>query len=43
MTRFMMSLDQAVDLVIFAFENGKSGDIFVQKAPAASVEIWQPP
>ena len=39
MTRFMMSLDQAVDLVIFAFENGESGDIFVQKAPAASVEI----
>jgi UDP-N-acetylglucosamine 4,6-dehydratase/5-epimerase len=31
MTRFMMSLDQAVDLVLFAFENGKSGDIFVQK------------
>jgi len=39
MTRFMMSLDQAVDLVMFAFENGESGDIFVQKAPAASVEI----
>ncbi len=38
MTRFMMSLDQAVDLVLFAFENGKSGDIFVQKAPAASVK-----
>ncbi len=38
MTRFMMSLDQAVDLVIFAFENGKSGDIFVQKAPAASIK-----
>jgi UDP-glucose 4-epimerase len=38
MTRFMMSLDQAVDLVIFAFENGASGDIFVQKAPAATVE-----
>jgi UDP-glucose 4-epimerase len=34
----MMSLDQAVDLVIFAFENGASGDIFVQKAPAATVE-----
>lgn len=39
MTRFMMSLDQAVDLVLFAFENGESGDIFVQKAPAASVEL----
>ena len=39
MTRFMMSLDQAVDLVMFDFENGESGDIFVQKAPAASVEI----
>lgn len=39
MTRFMMSLDQAVELVLFAFENGKSGDIFVQKAPAATVEL----
>lgn len=39
MTRFMMSLDQAVDLVLFAFENGRSGDIFVQKAPAATVEL----
>jgi UDP-N-acetylglucosamine 4,6-dehydratase len=39
MTRFMMSLDQAVDLVIFAFENAKSGDVFVQKAPAATVEL----
>jgi UDP-N-acetylglucosamine 4,6-dehydratase/5-epimerase len=39
MTRFMMSLDQAVDLVLFAFENGQSGDIFVQKAPAASIEL----
>ena len=39
MTRFMMSLDDAVDLVLFAFENGKSGDIFVQKAPAATVEL----
>ncbi|MDA7579208.1 polysaccharide biosynthesis protein [Alphaproteobacteria bacterium] len=38
MSRFMMSLDQAVDLVIFAFENGVSGDIFVQKSPAATVE-----
>jgi len=39
MTRFMMSLDDAVDLVLFAFENGKSGDIFVQKALAATVEL----
>lgn len=39
MTRFMMSLDQAVDLVLFAFENGTSGDIFVQKSPAATVEL----
>jgi len=39
MTRFMMSLDDAVDLVLFAFENGKSGDIFVQKAPAATVGL----
>lgn len=39
MTRFMMTLDGAVDLVIFAFKNGRSGDIFVQKAPAATIEI----
>ena len=39
MTRFMMSLDQAVDLVLFAFENGESGDIFVQKAPAATIQM----
>lgn len=39
MTRFMMSLDQAVDLVLFAFENGNSGDIFVQKAPASTIEL----
>lgn len=38
MTRFMMSLDQAVDLVLFAFKNGKSGDLFVQKSPASTVE-----
>ena len=37
MTRFMMSLDDAVNLVLFAFENGKSGEIFVHKAPAASI------
>ncbi|MDP2782156.1 polysaccharide biosynthesis protein [Devosia sp.] len=39
MTRFMMSLDDAVDLVLYAFEHGKNGDIFVQKAPAATVEV----
>ena len=39
MTRFMMCLDQAVDLVLFAFENGESGDIFVQKAPAATIQM----
>jgi len=38
MTRFMMTLDDAVKLVLYAFENGDSGDIFVQKSPAASVE-----
>ena len=37
MTRFMMTLDDAVDLVLFAFNNGKPGDIFVQKAPAATI------
>lgn len=37
MTRFMMSLDDAVDLVLFAFQNGRSGDTFVQKAPAATI------
>ena len=39
MTRFMMSLDQAVELVLFAFKNGTNGDIFVQKAPAATIEL----
>jgi len=39
MTRFMMSLDQAVELVLFAFEYGRNGDIFVQKAPAATIEL----
>ena len=34
-----MSLDQAVELVLFAFENGKSGDIFVQKAPAVTIKL----
>lgn len=38
MTRFMMTLDDAVDLVLYAFEYGNSGDIFVQKAPAATIE-----
>ncbi|WP_294608927.1 polysaccharide biosynthesis protein [uncultured Bacteroides sp.] len=38
MTRFMMSLDEAVDLVLFAFRNANPGDLFVQKAPAATVE-----
>jgi UDP-N-acetylglucosamine 4,6-dehydratase len=38
MTRFMMTLDDAVDLVLYAFEHGKSGEIFVQKAPAATIE-----
>ena len=39
MTRFMMSLDDAVNLVLFAFENAKQGDIFVQKSPAATIEV----
>jgi len=39
MTRFIMSLDEAVDLVKFAFENGESGDILVQKAPACTIEV----
>jgi len=39
MTRFMMTLDDAVDLVLFAFENGQNGDLFVQKAPAATLEV----
>ena len=38
MTRFIMSLDEAVDLVLFAFENGVSGDILVQKAPACTIK-----
>jgi UDP-N-acetylglucosamine 4,6-dehydratase len=38
MTRFMMSLDDAVDLVLYAFEHGNPGEIFVQKAPAATIE-----
>ena len=39
MTRFMMTLDDAVDLVLYAFEHGNNGDIFVQKAPAAKVQV----
>ena len=38
MTRFIMSLEEAVDLVLFAFENGQNGDIFVQKAPACTIQ-----
>ncbi len=38
MTRFMMTLDEAVSLVLFAFENGKNGELFVQKSPAASIK-----
>jgi len=38
MTRFIMSLEEAVDLVLFAFENGNSGDILVQKAPACTIQ-----
>ena len=39
MTRFMMTLDDAVDLVLYAFEHGKNGDLFVQKAPAATLDV----
>ena len=38
MTRYLMSLDDAVDLVLFAFENGVNGDLFVQKAPASTIQ-----
>jgi len=38
MTRFMMSIDDAIDLVVYAFEHGYPGDVFVQKAPAATIE-----
>ena len=39
MTRFMMTLDDAVDLVLFAFKNGVNGDLFVQKSPAATLDV----
>ena len=39
MTRFMMTLDDAVDLVLYAFQNGESGDVFVQKSPSVTIEI----
>ena len=39
MTRFMMTLEEAVDLVVYAFENGRQGDLFVQKAPAATIDV----
>lgn len=39
MTRFMMTLEDAVDLVLFAFQNGNAGDIFVQKSPASTIEV----
>ncbi len=39
MTRFMMTLNDAVDLVVYAFEHGENGDLFVQKAPAATLEV----
>lgn len=39
MTRFIMSLEEAVELVLFAFENAESGDIFVEKAPACTIEV----
>lgn len=39
MTRYMMTLDDAVDLVIYAFEHGHNGDLFVQKAPACTLDV----
>ena len=39
MTRFMMTLDNSVELVLFAFKNANNGDIFVQRTPACSIEI----
>lgn len=40
MTRFLMNLDEAVDLVLFAFENANQGDLFVQKSPASTIEVF---
>ena len=40
MTRFMMSLDDAINLVVFAFNNGNQGDLFVQKSPAQLLKLW---
>jgi len=39
MTRFMMTLEEAVDLVVYAYENGNNGDLFVHKAPACTIQI----
>jgi UDP-glucose 4-epimerase len=39
MTRFLMSLEESVDLVLYAFEHAKPGDIFVQKAPACTIDV----
>ena len=39
MTRFLMSLEESVDLVVYAFENGQQGDIFIQKAPASTIKV----
>ena len=39
MTRFLMNLDEAVDLVMFAFEHGRPGDLFIQKSPASTIEV----
>jgi len=39
MTRFMMTLEDAVDLVLYAFEHGEQGDLFIQKAPAATIDV----
>jgi len=39
MTRFLMSLEDSVDLVVYAFENGQQGDIFIQKAPASTIKV----
>ena len=40
MTRFVMTMDEAIDLVFFAFKNGENGDLFVRKAPSATVETY---